>query len=411
MKNRFFLVIFSILFSVYAHPQMSLVKDLAKKVATGNPQAMAEALQSIEPAFNNPESANNVLTWYVAGKAAFGLYDEMCKARLYYQTIDDDLFYETLSTAYDFYWTALPLDTIVELNKDGSYKIDKFGRQKVKTKYSMEIINKLTSYLGDIANAGNYFLQNENWEYAANAFGYYADIASSYNSYSISKNILREVRFYQAYSQYQAKIYAKAYENFTKARNLGYSENNIIDFQTSSLANMVQSLIDTNSFTSANEIVDNALRNDPKNGVLFDIKGFTTELQHGVDAALPYYRKAVNVDPNNANANFDVGRCLYLQAQRIIDENPNANADKIFSMVKPIYDEAIIYLQNASRLNPDETKAASILQDIYIKLGLEYDSSFANYSSKNNTITFGDSNSIPMYKRDGVYYVLSLIHI
>ena len=64
-----------------ASAQMSLVKDLAKKVGTGNPQAYAEALEAIQPALMNPESANDVLTWYTAGKAAFGLYDTMFGAK------------------------------------------------------------------------------------------------------------------------------------------------------------------------------------------------------------------------------------------------------------------------------------------------------------------------------------------
>ena len=65
-----------------ASAQMSLVKDLEKKAASNDVNAMMEVLQSIEPALTNPESANNVLTWYTAGKAAFGLFDEMYKVQL-----------------------------------------------------------------------------------------------------------------------------------------------------------------------------------------------------------------------------------------------------------------------------------------------------------------------------------------
>ena len=53
----------AIMMAFGASAQMSLVKDLAKKAGTGNPQAYAEVLQAIEPAFTNPESAGDVLTW------------------------------------------------------------------------------------------------------------------------------------------------------------------------------------------------------------------------------------------------------------------------------------------------------------------------------------------------------------
>ena len=91
-----------------ASAQMSLVKDLAKKASSGNPQALMEVLQAIEPAFENPETANDVLTYYTYGKAAFGLYDEMYKMKLMQQPVDDDMMNELLSSAYECYMEALP---------------------------------------------------------------------------------------------------------------------------------------------------------------------------------------------------------------------------------------------------------------------------------------------------------------
>ncbi len=357
-----------------ASAQMSLVKDLAKKAGSGNPQAMMEVLQNIEPALTNPESAKDVLTWYTAGKAAFGLYDELYKMKLMQQPVDDNMMNEVLTNAYAFYMEALPLDSIVEMDKKtGMPKLNGDGTKKVKTKYSKEIIGSLTSHMGDIANAGNVYLQNSDWEKAADAFGNYADIASSdfaiKNGVAAADSTLSQVRFFQGYSQYQIKKFAEAYENFTKARKLGYVENNIVDFQTSSLANMVQGMLDNKEYDKANNFIDNALKSDPMNGTLHDIKGFTTELVDGIDAALPFYIKATEVDPNYANAFFDVGRCLYLQAQKIIDDNPTATNKDLVPKVKPIYDKAIPFLQKAVELNtnPDDKKAKNVLDDILYK--------------------------------------------
>ncbi len=357
-----------------ASAQMSLVKDLAKKAGSGNPQAMMEVLQNIEPALTNPESAKDVLTWYTAGKAAFGLYDELYKMKLMQQPVDDNMMNEILTNAYAFYMEALPLDSIVEMDKKtGMPKLNGDGTKKVKTKYSKEIIGSLTSHMGDIANAGNVYLQNSDWEKAADAFGNYADIASSdfaiKNGVAAADSTLSQVRFFQGYSQYQIKKFAEAYENFTKARKLGYVENNIVDFQTSSLANMVQGMLDNKEYDKANNFIDNALKSDPMNGTLHDIKGFTTELVDGIDAALPFYIKATEVDPNYANAFFDVGRCLYLQAQKIIDDNPTATNKDLVPKVKPIYDKAIPFLQKAVELNtnPDDKKAKNVLDDILYK--------------------------------------------
>ena len=371
MKKTILLGAAAIMMAFSASAQMSLVKDLAKKATSGNVMEMATVLDQIEPAFTNPESANDVFTWYTAGKAAFGIYDEMYKMKIMQQPVDDKMMNQALSAGFEFFQKALPLDSVVELDKAGAPKLNKDGSKKVKTKYSKEIISALTAHMGDIANAGNVYLQASDWENAAHAFGNYADIASSpfaiANGVAAADSTLSQVRFFQGYSQYQIKDYADAYENFTKARKLGYTDNNIVDFQTSSLANMVQGMLDNNEYDKAYNFIDNALSADPNNGTLHDIKGFTVELKDGVDAALPFYRKATEVDPTYANGFFDVGRCLYLQAQNIIDENPNATNSQLIPKIKPIYDDAIPFLKKASELNPDDTKAKNVLDDILYK--------------------------------------------
>ena len=371
MKKTILLGAAAIMMAFSASAQMSLVKDLAKKATSGNVMEMATVLDQIEPAFTNPESANDVFTWYTAGKAAFGIYDEMYKMKIMQQPVDDKMMNQALSAGFEFFQKALPLDSVVELDKAGAPKLNKDGSKKVKTKYSKEIISALTAHMGDIANAGNVYLQASDWENAAHAFGNYADIASSpfaiANGVAAADSTLSQVRFFQGYSQYQIKDYADAYENFTKARKLGYTDNNIVDFQTSSLANMVQGMLDNNEYDKAYNFIDNALSADPNNGTLHDIKGFTVELKDGVDAALPFYRKATEVDPTYANGFFDVGRCLYLQAQKIIDENPNATNSQLIPKIKPIYDDAIPFLKKASELKPDDTKAKNVLDDILYK--------------------------------------------
>ena len=356
-----------------ASAQMSLVKDLAKKATSSNPMDLVTVLEQIEPALTNPESAGDVLTWYTAGKAAFGLYDELYKVKLLGQPVEDEMMNAALSAGFEYFQAALPLDTIVEMDKKtGMPKLNADGTKKVKTKYSKEIIGALTSHMGDIANAGNIYLQAGDWANAAAAFGNYADLASSAfaiaNGVAAPDSTLSQVRFFQGYSQYQVQDFANAYDSFTKARKLGYTDNNIVDFQTSSLANMVQGMLDNNEYDKAYSFIDNALAGDPHNAVLYDIKGFITELKDdNVEAALPFYRKAAETDPNYANAFFDVGRCLYLQAQQIIDENPDATTKDLVPRLKPIYDEAIPFLQRAAELNPDDNKAKNVLDDILYK--------------------------------------------
>ena len=92
-----------------ASAQMSLVKDLAKKAASENPMELVDVLTKIEPALENAESAGDVLTWYTAGKAAFGLYDQLYKFKLLGQPVEDEMMNEALSAGFEYYQKALPL--------------------------------------------------------------------------------------------------------------------------------------------------------------------------------------------------------------------------------------------------------------------------------------------------------------
>jgi len=347
-----------------ATAQLSLVKDLAKAAGSSKLDELQSVLTQIQPAMTNAESANDVLTWYTAGKASFGLYDEMYKLKLMQQPVDNNVMVQALTNGFNYYRKALTLDTIVETNKDGSIKYNKDGSKKVKTKYSKDIINSMVGHVSDIATAGNDCIQNEDWNGATQAFGSYAEALRFMNADDTTVN---EAVFFKGYSEYFAGDYAGSFNDLTIAKKGGYNMNNIDALRTSACANVLQGMLDNKEYDKANAFVDNALADDPNNAMLHDMKGFTKELEEGVDAALPYYRKATEVDPTYANAQYDVARCLYLKAQAIIDSNPNATNKELVPKVKPIYDEAIPYLKKTMELDPEDTKAKKVYDDILYK--------------------------------------------
>ena len=352
-----------------ASAQMSLVKDLAKKAASSNPNDLAEVLQSIEPALHNPESAKDVLTWFTAGKAAFGLYDEMYKISLLQpDAADPEMMGAAVLSGYEYFLNALPLDSVPELNKDGSVKYNKDGSPKVKTKYSKEIIANLLAHINDIARVADACREREKWDLAATAYGYFADMASSSfakkNNLEYADSTIAEVRFLQGFSYYFNKDYASCYESCMKAFKMGYDKNNITGYMTSSLANIVQGMIDNKEYDKALVFIDEAISNDSDNAILYDIKGFTTEQKDGVDAALPFYEKAMKVDPKYPNGFTDAARCLVKKAQKTIDDNPEASNKELLPMILPMYEQAIPLLETALELDPGMTDAKTLLDNI-----------------------------------------------
>ena len=374
MKKFFLLLAGVTMVASSAMAQMSLVKEAEKFVGSNNPQELITALDKIEPATENPESKDNALTWYTAGRLAFKLFDQMQALKAVGQDggmIDNAMMGEILTAGFDAMFTALPLDSVKETNKDGSFKLDKNGNPKIKTKYSKDIIGVLIPHIDDLGNMSNTYLgaaqesqKPEDFANAAKAYASYFEVITSEfakaNNISLADSTLAEIKFFEGFANYYAKDYLNA-----------YPANQVNAYATSALANIVQDLLDKKDYASAYSFIDNAIATDSHNPALYDMKGFAAELDKGYDAAIPFYQQAIEADANYAQGYYDLGRCYYLQAQAIIDENPNANNAQLKEKIMPIYNKALPLLEKSGQLNAEDAqKAQRVIDDIKYKMEL-----------------------------------------
>ena len=385
MKKIFLLLAGVTMVASSAMAQMSLVKEAEKFVGSNNPAELAQALEKIAPALENTETKDNALTWYTAGRLAFKMFDQMQAIKAIGQDggmFTNAMMGEVLTSGFEAMFNALPLDSVKETNKDGSLKLDKNGNPKIKTKYSKDIIGSIIPHLEDLGNLSNNYLnaaqesqKAEDFALAGNAYGSYFDVVTS--SFAKSNNInlpdstLAEIKFFEGFSHYYAKDFAKAYPALTYAQKHGYTANQVGAYATSSLANLVQGFIDNKDYASAYSFIDNAIASDGSNPALYDMKGFTTELDKDFEAAIPYYQKAIEADANYAQGYYDLGRCYYQQAQALIDENPNAPNAQLKEKIVPIYNKALPLLEKASQLDAtDAQKSQRVIEDIKYKMEL-----------------------------------------
>ena len=372
MKKIALFIAAATLMATGAMAQKSLVKDVEKMAGSNDVATLAGALEKITPALTNPETATNAQTWFIAGKAAFGLYDQLQGQKVIGATVDQNMMNQALNSGFEYLQKALPLDSVKETNKDGSFKLDKNGQPKVKTKYSDDIIKMLTGHINDIAGVGNEFLEASDWANAAKAYNKYCEIGTSpfakKNGIVIADSTLAQVRFFEGYSNYNNKNFTDAFKALSLARQLGYTENQIVEYQTSALANLVQDMIDNKNYAQAYNFIDNALKSDPTNATLYDMKGFTAEIEKGFEAALPFYKQATTTNPSYAQGFFDVGRCLYLRGQEFIEKHTELNTKQLAETLVPLYREALPYLEKAKALDSANTKAGQIIDDINYKM-------------------------------------------
>ena len=385
MKKFFLLLAGVTMVASSAMAQMSLVKEAEKAIGSNNPAELAAALEKLDPALENPESKDNAQTWFTAGRLAFKLFDQMQAMKAVGQDggmISAAMMGEALNAGFEAMFKALPLDSVKETNKDGSFKLDKNGMPKIKTKYSKDIIAALIPHIADMGNLGNTYLnaaqesqKAEDWTNAAKAYGNYCEVVTSpfakAQNISLPDSTIAELKFFQGYAFYNAKDFANAYPALAQACRMGYTDNQVDAYATSALANLVQGFLDKKDYASAYNYIDAAIARDGDNATLYDMKGFTAELEKDIDAAIPFYQKAVETDGNYAQGFYDLGRCYYLQAQNIIDADPNATNAQLKEKLLPIYNKALPLLEKAGQLNADDAaKAKRVIDDIKYKMEL-----------------------------------------
>ena len=379
MKKTFLLLACASMMASSAMAQMSLVKEVAKVAGSNKVEELQTALSKIQPALTNSETARDAQTWFVAGKAAFGLFDQMQAHKQLGQEVDAALMGKTLMDGFNYLQTALPLDSVKETNKDGSFKLDKEGNPKVKTKYSKDINTLLSGHINDVYSFAGECINEQKYDMASQAYNYFfnlmdKDFAKS-AGIKLSAEDLAMTKFFQGFAQYYSKDFVNSYKNLTTAIKGGYNENNVNLYQTSAMANVIQGLVDAKDFSGAMRFLDDALVTTPDNSMIYDMKGFVAEQDKGTDAALPFYQKSVELDPNNADANYNLGRMYYNQASKIIVDNPTATTSQLVPMLQPIYEKALPYLKKAGEIDPEKGKDAKrLIDDIdykYEQMGLK----------------------------------------
>lgn len=381
---------------VLALAQNRLVTEVKKEISgmTLTIENYKNSLKKINKALENEETKDKAETWWIAGKIQYSIYDKMMDNKAVGEKINSTDAALALIDGYDKLQIALHKDTIYILDKKGDIVIDKkTGKARFKTKYSQEIMNKIVSHLVDYsAVAGDFFLV-EDWSNAYRAWDIYCNTAKSdwANKKKVNEpdSVIGYYRFYQGLAAYQNKEYEKAVEQLANARNLGYRKKALYDTWIDALINqqdtiymvsvaheahdmlgakdpryvriLINYYLKAKNYDEASSLLDEVIKNDSTVAEYYDLKGRLAEIQDGIDAALPFYRKAVDLKPDFAMALFDLGNALYNKA---IINNEHRSKDAL-----KLYDEALPFLEKAHQLMPHNNIVKKVLSRIYYVTG------------------------------------------
>ena len=138
----------------------------------------------------------------------------------------------------------------------------------------------------------------------------------------------------------------------------------------------ISNMLDNKQYDDARKILEGAIASEPNNANIYFMLGILEEYLENYDAALANYRKAVDLEPSNAQYQYNVGRSLCNKAYALDDAATKLSQDEYQSIrdnqVNPLFREAAGYHEEAYKLNPDEMHDALVyLNNVYYNLNDE----------------------------------------
>ncbi len=373
--------------------------DQASKLS-GKTDQLGNARNLIKQAMENPETANDVRTYYVAGKIEFDAYDKATTA----QMINPDdasakptVMADELLNGYKYYMKALPLDSVP--NEKG----------KVNPKNSKNMINTIVGHANDFFTAGaSYFNEKMYYPQAYEAFVTYASlpasglmgksaslipaeqIATAYfnaglsaysgdaveqsaeafknarlNGYDQPEAYIYEIACWQTIAQRDESRNQEAQDNIMAVAKAGYDKFGIE--QPVFINNLINSLVVDNKIDEALSQLNEAIAANPDNAALYGLRGFVYDRAENEDASEADYRKAAEM----ANVDFDT---LLNASKKIFRigtnkwneiEGASAEAATARQNVKTNYfDVAKSYAEKAGSMNPNDPGLEALMESI-----------------------------------------------
>lgn len=357
----------------------------------------AAIIKQIAPALQNPETKADVNAWVLAAKANIGLYDNLYKKQAIGQSVNETRMGNALMDGLQDYLTALPLDTVID------------AKDKIKTKYSKEIIKQIKENWGQLNNIGGVLYNANDFNGAYRAWDMFLTIPTDpvlgkNAPEALPDTITRDIAFNMGIASWQGDSLQRALDAFQKAIALGYDKKAVYDYAISvayqlgknDLVNqlatqayplfgnedpkylqlMINDKIENKQFDEAHSMLDKAIAASPENPQLYYVMGILEENMDNPEKALENFKKSVALDPNYTYGLYSVGRTMCNIAYAIDDKAGQGTQEEYMEVrnnqVNPMFKEAAEYLEKAYQLDSDNMQdALRYLRNIYYNLNDE----------------------------------------
>lgn len=413
MKRLFLLFAISMFVFTTGVAQKSNVNKARNKALSVETPDFKGAKEAIKEALTNEETKNLANTYYVAGlvyeKSA---ENEFVKVQTRAAGASEIAMGEDAIKAYNYYIKASELDQLPN------------NKGKIKPKYTKKISASMLNMFHKMMFV-NYAVKQheaEEWQAAIDGFNMHTDIldvpcVAASKDVPAKDSSYYQIKYYAGMCAFNGEMKDQAIEIYTSLKDKGYNENGVyqtlcqiyqdqkdtVNFVATLLegvdkfptefyflGNLINHYVYSNQADKATEFLDKAIINDPNNPQLYNVKGSMLELQDDFDGAMSNFDKALELNPNSADAWSNKGRLIYNKAFK----NEGAantlkdfkQADIEIAKANEIYKESIKYFEKALELNPQDIDTMKTLRGLYYRFSDDDTSYQTKYTEINDRI-------------------------
>jgi tetratricopeptide (TPR) repeat protein len=367
-----------------------------KNVAKAKAKILAEvqdtkgAKEAILLALQDSTTDNLASTWFLAGDIFYAIYTEQQKIEWTQKKGDKALMANSVESALNYYTVADSLDKLPNI------------KGKVAPKFHKQIVEKIKTMQRCFTEGGSYFYEQKDYKSALKFFDTYI----SYPKMPLMQGLGLEkdtmiplITYYCGLCATQANlpvlaikyyeqvkdsmdskwIYARLCDDYSQLKD---TVNMIRMFKMGAqkfpeesyyVRSLINYYINKNKMDEALSWINQAIDQDPKGAVLWNVKGRILETQN-LEEAKKCYQQSIDLDPTFAEALGNLGRIYYNKAVEELDRINAIRDDKKYkaekAKLKSTFEIPLPYFEKAYQLNPNERDFVIALRGIYYNLGL-----------------------------------------
>ncbi|WP_210515526.1 tetratricopeptide repeat protein [Hymenobacter terricola] len=359
-------------------PSVALAQTSAVTNAILNQRTglLDKARVDIDKAIVNEKTSGKAKTWFTRGE----IYQGMLESPIYSKQLQPG---EGLQKAYESYAKTVELDTQTgEFGKQAVTRMDGlYGRafnDAVNSYNAKEYDKAIASYKlasqikpqDTTAVLYSAYAYEAKQDYAGAKTSYNQLLAMNYKSVTLYSRLLQMAK--------QQKDDAEAAKVLQQAL-VAYPTN-----KTFMLEDLNMSLASGKGEDALGKI-NKSIAADPSNSNLYAVRGSMYDQQKKQDLALADYKKAVELDPNNFDAQFNLGvynynkaADAYTKASKMDLKTYQTSGKKFEADGKKYFEASVPYFEKALQLQPDDRNTLASLQKVYFRLGRTADSERLN---------------------------------